>query len=1100
MSIESIRIRGFKTFCDPVTISFSHRLTGIVGPNGSGKSNLVDAIRWGIGEHLPRLLRISSPQDVIFAGLGERRPLSMAEVSIMLDNSAGKYPQDSPKVEILRRVYRDGENEYLINGQRARVRDVEDLFRGTGLGKQTYSVVGQGEVDQVLSSTPAERLQVMEELAGVDVLRSTKRQVEQKLEKSRQSMREIDAHISEQQHQYEKLAIQAEVLDKYRQIKERNEWAKNQLLLVHLRTHNNELEVLRSKQKMAETKFTEAQQELEKLESSPEPTTNLVEIEKEQEKIKAEREEALVTQSRTSNELEHKRNRKEQAGEELSKLGIELETLGRRVPTSQKNLEAMGLETEKLEQAAKKAQEELGKTEAQRVDQGDDMQARRKLQSELDSAKKLADESRSRLASAQSQITVSAERERGVSQRLRDLAQLEFDPVADTLQTETELTKLIEQKTELEADLAQVSAMATEIETEFATCSAEVRSLKTQLEKQKNLLSGVKFQPSKSGLVTIPERIDLSRYSETDKNLISTTLDWIVSDQSQISQALSVIPKGTDTAIVTGDFTVGLYDSVAQALEGGDRINLTRDGFVVVSGIVFLAHEKVTESSVKSAITKLERDIQGLEAKSGSLAESLNNKKEDRAKISSSLDNLRKKELELSSFIASAKAKSESARRQAEQKATETEKLTQTLEGLKLELARLEQDRERFSTELQKNLEAVRLKGSELAEFDNQRLKRQEENVLIERTIAGAREQLLEAQKNLEDWLRKIEEAKKTIQTDTDRQEECKTQIAALEEELKNLEQGIIDTERMFNSAKMTIIRTERVEKEIAEKKDEVMTLSEKRANTSKAVRGKMTRLSQELHQIELESVELKVKRENVIAQIAEAGGSLDMPIETTDIEELKAEVSNTTRQLAEYGAVNMSAKDDAMSAKDRMNFMQGQLEDIAQSEANLKAALTEVEARIKNTFEELYRSVEQHFRRLADVLFPGAVGNLKRMYSETGETEGVEVEFMLPGRRVKGLHALSGGEKTLGAMALLFAFFKTRSSPFCILDEVDAALDDNNIDRFTRLLDSEAHETQFVIITHNKETMRNCDALYGITLDASGTSKVISVKLDAPA
>lgn len=1099
MSIESIRIRGFKTFCDPVTISFSHRLTGIVGPNGSGKSNLVDAIRWGIGEHLPKLLRIGSPQDVIFAGLGERRPLSMAEVSIMLDNGSGKYPQDSPKIEILRRVYRDGENEYLINGQKARVRDVEDLFRGTGLGKQTYSVVGQGEVDQVLSSTPAERLQVMEELAGVDVLRSTKRQVESKLEKSRQSMREIDAHISEQQHQYEKLAIQAEVLEKYRQIKERHEWARNQLLLVQLRSHNNELEILRSKQKMAESRFSEAQQELEKLESSPEPTTNLAQLEREQEKIKAEREEALVTQSRTSTELEHMRSRKDQAGEELSKLGIESETLARCVPTSQKNLEAMSLETEKFEQVVKAAKENLGKTESQRIGQGDDTQSRRRLQSELDNAKKLADESRSRLTSIQSQITVSAERERGVSQHLRDLAQLEFEPVADTSRAEDELAKLIEQKTELEADLAQASGKATEIESDYATCSAELRSLKTQLDKQKNLLSGVKFQPSKSGLVTIPERIDLSRYSQADRNLISTTLDWIVSDGSQVGSVLTVIPKGTDTAIVTGDFTVALYDSVAQALEGGDRINLTRDGFVVVSGIVFLAHEKVTESSVKSTIAKLEREIQGFEAKTGSLADSLNNKKEDRAKISASLDNLRKKELELSSSVASTKAKSESARRQAEQKASETEKLAKSLEALKLELARFEQDRERFSAELQKNLEVVRLKGSELGEFDNQRLKHQEENVLIERTIAQARQQLLEAEKNLEDWTRKITEAERAIQTDLTRQEECKAQISVLEQELKNLEQGIIDTERMFNSSKMTIIRTERVEKEIAEKKEEVMALSEKRVNTSKAVRGKMTRLSQELHQIELESVELKVKRENVIAQIAEAGGSMDMPVETTDVEELKAEVSNTTRQLAEYGAVNMSAKDDAHTAKERMNFMQGQLEDIAQSEANLKAALSEVEARIKNTFEELYRSVEQHFRRLADVLFPGAVGNLKRMYSENGETEGVEVEFMLPGRRIKGLHALSGGEKTLGAMALLFAFFKTRSSPFCILDEVDAALDDNNIDRFTRLLDSEAQGTQFVIITHNKETMRNCDALYGITLDSSGTSKVISVKLDAP-
>lgn len=1100
MSIESIRIRGFKTFCDPVTISFSHRLTGVVGPNGSGKSNLVDAIRWGIGEHLPRKLRISQPQDVIFAGLADRKPLSLAEVSILLDNKGGKYPGESEKIEILRRIYRDGESEYLINGQKSRVRDVEDLFRGTGLGRQTYSVVGQGEVDQVLSATPAERLQIMEELAGVDVLRSTKRTVESKLEKSRQSMREIDAHISEQEHQYEHLAIQAEVLERYRQIKERNEWAKIQLLLVQLGKHNAEIEILNSRQKMSQIKFTEAQQELERLEGEPEPTTGLAELEKDQEKAKTEREEALVVQSRTGAELDHMRTRKEQASEDLGKLTLESDTLARRIPNFQKEIDSKKEQTTQFEQMVESAKSELEATEKSRIDSGDDTQARRKLQSELDGAKRNADDARTRLTATQSQITVSVERDRNVSSRLRELAQLEFEPVADTAAEENELAGLNDRMAELTDNLKEIQSRFEKAESEHATANAEFKSATAQLEKQRQILSGIKFQPSKSGLVTIPERIDLARFDEDDRKLISSTLDWIVTDESQVGSVLEAIPKGTDTAVVTGDVTIEVFENVAQALGSSARICITRDGYVSVSGVIFPSREKVTEASVKALIARLESDASGLDVKSKSLAKELEQHRKDRDLTSLGIEELRRKVLDVSSRIASIKARSESARKQAEQRQADAAKLEETSKALASEITRLESDREKNSAELQKALEAVRVKGAELAEFDSLRLKRQEENVHVERAISQVRQKLLERQKELEDWNRLVSDLEREAQVSASRLEECTELTKSLETELKNLEQSIIDSERTLNTAKMTVIRTERLEKEISAKKEEVLASSEKRNNLAKAVRGKLTRLSQELHQIELDAVEFKVKRENTIAQITEAGGTLDMPIESTDIEELKAELSNTTRQLAEYGAVNMSARDDAKSAQERLNFMKGQLEDLAQSEANLKSSLAEVEVRIRNSFEELYRSVEQHFRRLADILFPGAVGNLKRMYAESGETEGVEVEFMLPGRRLKGLHSLSGGEKTLGALALLFAFFKTRSSPFCILDEVDAALDDNNIDRFTRLLDSEAHETQFVIITHNKETMRNCDALYGITLDSSGTSKVVSVKLDAPA
>ncbi|MCK5744080.1 MAG: AAA family ATPase, partial [Caldisericia bacterium] len=269
------------------------------------------------------------------------------------------------------------------------------------------------------------------------------------------------------------------------------------------------------------------------------------------------------------------------------------------------------------------------------------------------------------------------------------------------------------------------------------------------------------------------------------------------------------------------------------------------------------------------------------------------------------------------------------------------------------------------------------------------------------------------------------------------------------------------------------------------------------RENKIKTVRSRLGRYSSEKHKIELQQVELRTKRDRQVSDISEMGGSPDGYIEDTDVDAMRVELSDKSRQLAEYGAVNMRAVEEAETARERLNFIEGQLNDLAQTDANLRASLGELETRIRENFERVYQTIEKEFRRLADVLFPGAVGNLKRIRDENTETIGVQVEFMLPGRRMKNLHGLSGGEKTLGALALLFAFFRTKSSPFCVLDEVDAALDDNNVERFTKLLRTEAKDTQFVVITHNKETMRWCDTLYGITLDSSGTSMVVGVKLD---
>ncbi len=1096
MSIKAIKLRGFKTFAENIEIRLSHRLTAVVGPNGSGKSNLVDAIRWGIGEHSQKLLRISAPQDVIFAGLGDRKPLSLAEVSILLDNRGHKYPKDEEEIAIVRRAYRDGENEYVINGEKTRLKDIEDLFRGLGLGRQTYSVVGQGEVEQVISATPAERLKTMEELAGVDLMRATKRSVEGKIENARHSMEKIQAHISESQFQHERLAAQAEVLDRYQNLTEKLEHMKLQLHLINRAQVLDEMDALYSRSKMLETKRSEAQRELEQLEGAQDFSDELEELEKRRAETLSQREQAIMLSSRSQAQLEHIRTKHAETIELLQKGNIELETILRRS-------ESLVLLISDLESKAEKKRAEfelkskaLEEIEAKRPEGQDMGKERQKHQATLDNAKRQADDARNRLSETQSKITVLLERIRAGSARVRELQDLQDEPPQALPGVQSSLDTVLQKKAGVVGKLAALKEESSELAA-LATVKAEIKALEKEGERFQKDLASLSFLPSKLGCMVLSNALDLSGLTRKDGSFVKSQLDWIVADEGNACDIASMLPKGADAFIILGTPSFEFVDNIGEAIGSKARLKLTKDGFIMIDGAIMTVRERVSEAQIQGHLEENQRLIKDGLAKAAELEARAQDLEKKEASQNRALASLQAQELELSKQIASDKARAVEHKNRQSQRAEDIGRLTEIIEGLKQTLKAAEAEQAGLNERLKECVESMRQAGAKLSEFDAGRLKAQEDQVDFERSLSQAKEEKTRAKLEFDDATRSANLAKIELENGKDRAAKLEVANQQNTQTIKELEQSVIDGERESNTAKMTILRTDKQEKEISERKRQINEELGNRANQVKNVRGRLTRYGADLHQLELQLVEQKVKSDELATRIAEAGGDTTDRIETHDVEGLKADVSDTTRRLAEYGAVNMAAKEESKTAKERLDFLSGQLNDLAQTEANLRSALSEVEVRIKQTFEEVYRSVETNFRTLAGVLFEGAGGNLRRLMDEKGETVGVEVEFLLPGRRLKGLHALSGGEKTLAALALLFAFFKTKSSPFCVLDEVDAALDDSNIERFTRLLKSEAEDTQFVVITHNKETMRWCDALYGITLDGSGTSRVVSVRLD---
>ncbi len=1186
MDLKGIQLVGFKSFADKTVIRFDAGVTCIVGPNGCGKSNIADAVRWVLGEKSAKNLRGGSMQDVIFGGTVDRKPISSCEVSLVFDNTNRIFPEiEEDEVSMTRRLDRKGDSKYLINGQVSRQKDLVALFHSIGLGKEGYSIIGQGKVEQIMNARPEDRRLIFEEALGLANFKNRKEEIERKIEDSndnlfifRQRIDEAERHLGplskqaaaakEYAEYAESLKIQEANTYIYRYENAENEKSKYRkdisAISDKIISLNTQIEIINRKLEENRDKISRADFQLSEL------NDRRVELsvgnERKDGELKLVRERIKTYRSQIDTAAEFLENSKMRIGEidndiavisannaEGSKRLIEIETqvevlrsavsaLDKRIEifekysdenrTSQltsadeiaemkKNLGSIKAQLEsakeritEISNALKKAEERKDRLTDELVSVRKDMASLRALtsnemrdfeekQEEVRELQMTINDFRQELFSANGQISSLKEnlemyiglknRFEGYKESVRRLLSI--------AKTNPDISK------HLHGALADIVTTDQRYETAIETAiSGAMQNIVTPtaddakylIEYLKRTGGGVvTFLPVKSmrprpdsreiqralsergamGLAT-----ELVKYDDYYYNVISNLLgNTLVCDN--IANATAIAKKfGNLFRIVTLD---GDVVATSGSMTGGSRRKETGS---------LLSHERKIQEC-KENIAKKQKYVEKLKT-------AIANSEAEKAELEEELEKLREKYQGANSEIAGLAQRETALSQQIAEAETDILTYAEALEELRRRFAALKEEEENSS--LSEEQIAARRKKAE-AEMENQR--NQCESFKAERTEKNAA-------------LRKLEMEYATLKKELEQQRETIDRITSEKEELvkRILE---VEFEKTETATKLNALEAEEEEKELTEEEmkavqeivDKIAAISKEKEEINAKqlaleeektdLQETLTKSSDKRYKCELEISKIDTNLENIRSRIEEAyaldyEGCLPMRKEAFNVEEAATLIAALKRKITMLGAVNPNAVEEYEYEKTHCEEMVTQRDDLQAAINDLQMALDEVRGEMLRIFDAGFEEINENFKTTFKELFGGGKAELQIDYVEGEDplAAGVEIVACPPGKKLTKISLLSGGERALTAIAILFAILKSRPMPFCILDEIEAALDDANVDRFASYLKRFANETQFIVITHRKPTMNQADSLFGVTMQEKGVSKIVSVKL----
>ena len=932
MFLQSLDIFGFKSFPDKTRVEFAAGITALLGPNGCGKSNVVDAIKWALGEQASRALRAEKMEDVIFNGTENRKPLNVAEVILTLGNDTGLLPLDVPEIEVKRRLFRSGESEYFINSAPVKLKEVRELFWDTGVGKTAYSVMEQGKIDQILSSKPEERRYLFEEAAGITKLKVRSAETERKLAKTEENMRQVDGILGEVKRSYDNLRVQSEKTMKYRALKDEVFNYELDIQLLKLKTFRYEVG---DKQAAMKKKTEERDAVREKIE-----TANKA-LEENMDKVNSM--EAVLA--------EHQKN--------IFGLAFEKKALEKDIRTlseQQSDIKAKIAVNEGREKAAKIKIEEL-QSDAQEQDG-----VVRDLQKQVTA---IEDNIRSFEGNIQLTAGLIVENESSVKKNEEDIHRLESNRAEREKDLEAITDDIV---AALDAGLKEAGYSAAERRNSEAALSETLTLLKTTLSGREALIRDLSAAAGRAVSGEKPPGAEeLKRIAE---NLAA-----------ELAEAASRSEKA-----------ISLFEAYRKSSPS------FLDDFLAPEGI----------------ITKK----RALDAEIRSCREGVLEKREQITILRKHNDDL----------------------------GTKINEYRSTLENLRV-------NRMKMTTQAQAA---------------------EEQGRLIRRELLGQ------------------ESLHKTIQDElfTDRK-----RYTEIEERIADAEKEIVDIE---SRGRQLASDMEKLEKEITVKNGAV-------AGTQDSIRARMAELAKAqgaLEKIQLELVQSETEIKNILDNFRETHSRDLMEFEertftiTATTGELRELLARGRQALKDLGPVNLAAPEEFAEKKERFDFLSGQLADLSAAKANLEKLTTELRTESSALFMNTYDKIKKNFHNIFRRLFGGGRAELRLLDLNHVLESGIEIFAQPPGKKLENINLLSGGERSMTAVALLFATYLVKPSPFCLLDEIDAALDEENVSRFVQLLREFGRKSQFVVITHNKKTISCANTLLGVTMEESGITKMISARL----
>jgi chromosome segregation protein len=933
--LKRLDVFGFKSFADRTQVEFAGGITALLGPNGCGKSNVVDAVKWVLGEQASKALRAEKMEDVIFNGTESRKALNVAEVTLTIANETGLLPLDMPEIEIKRRLYRSGESEYYINAQPVRLRELRELFWDTGVGKGAYSVMEQGRIDQILSSKPEERRYLFEEAAGITRYKLRGAEAERNLAKTEENMRQVEGVLGEIKRSYDSLKVQSEKTIKYRALRE-------EIFNLEL-----DIQLLRLKQ------------------------------------FKDERDGRKETFAKREAERDSIRAEMEAANRSLEEKMDEVNLMEEKLVDYQKSIYGLMVEKNAREKEGRLLAEQRGEIQEKiGENQGRERVIQEKiavLSADAQEQDAAVEDLRKKAAGIEDNIVAFQENIRIASSRIGDNEQ-------DVLRLEEEIRRLGEEQALYERDLAAitddiVAALDAGLK-EAGYSAAERRALEGELSETLGRL----------------------------RTLLAGRETLIHDLAAAAAAAAERGGAGGPGAEELARIAAGLAGALEEAAAGAGRALELFEGYRKSSPAFiddFLTPEGIITQK-RGLDTKIRLAKEGIEDRRNSIGA------------------LRRNNAELGERI---------------------NEYRKTLEDLRVSRARMEA----------------------------QAHSAEEQARLIRRELAGQQGLLETIRTEIAAYHRRLEE------TDG--------RIAAAAGEIANIERKSAGLAREL----------EKLEKDIARRNGDV---AGKQAAIKKRV-AELAKVQTILEKTGQELVQSETEIRNIQDNFRETHSRdlLEFEERTFTIAaspaELREKLAGARERLRSLGSVNLMAPEEFAEVKERFDFLNGQLEDLNKARRDLEDLTREIRSESKDLFISAYNKIKRNFHNMFRRLFGGGRAELRLLDENHVLESGIEIYAQPPGKKLENINLLSGGEKSMTAVALLFATHMVRPSPFCLLDEIDAALDEANVGRFVQVLREFARLSQFIVITHNKRTISGASTLLGVTMEESGVSKMISTRLE---
>ncbi len=1179
MYLKSIEVQGFKSFANKIVFEFHNGITGIVGPNGSGKSNVGDAVRWVLGEQSAKQLRGASMQDVIFSGTENRKPLSYAYVAITLDNSDHQLAVDFEEVTVARRVYRSGESEYLMNGNTCRLKDVTELFYDTGIGKEGYSIIGQGQIERILSGKPEERRELFDEAAGIVKYKKRKATAQKKLESERENLVRVNDILSELERQVGPLERQAEKARIYLKKKEELKNYDVNLFLMEVERIEGQLKDTEEKHRIAEGQLQASNESYENIRTEYERMeAELAQMEEDIASVRENLNNSTVLKGKLEGQInvlkeqihtaeltdEHLKSRlssierekaerlasKERYDEEKESLLLLLSEIGQKKETAQSRLNGLlekikscteGIEKGKSEviellnqKASVKARQQrydtmaeqvnirkaqltqrliAGKTEESNLDE-----ALSGYQKELDEVNRSIDELKTSAARMEEKSrewkNKSAETRQGLEQQLADYhkerSRLEslrniaerYDGYGNSIR------RVMEQKAANKGILGVVSDLI-QVEKKYETAietalGGSIQNIVTEDEETaKTMIAYLK--QNRYGRATFLPLTSVNG-SGGFKNTEALREPGVIGLASTLVQAeqkyKGVIAYLLGRTVVTE--TVDDAISLARKYRYSFRI-VTLEGECLNPGGSMTGGAFKNTSNLlarRREIEELEATVTGLAAKIKETRNRLEEIKTAQALLSEDIEAGRVKLQQQYILQNTAKMNVERA---AEQK-NESESL---YAGLRAESAEIEgqlreilENKEKITLEI----EAAGLREKEL----------EEENRRLQELLDVASGEEAGAQKEVSDIVMEeanIRQKAEFVQVNLDRltgeirryEEDRETILKEAEEARKDVLKKRGDIEEIQKTILAAGDSHTDLERELREKsarREELSGVYKGFFQKREEVSAQISQLDKEVFRLESQKEKLEEAREtqkNYMWEEYELTLHAAMELrsgEYDDLPALKKLIADVRDEIRKLGDVNVNAIEDYRELSERYGFLKTQRDDLVEAEKTLVGIIEELDEGMRKQFLEKFVQIQKEFDQVFKELFGGGKGTLELVEDEDILECGIRIIAQPPGKKLQNMMQMSGGEKSLTAIALLFAIQNLKPSPFCLLDEIEAALDDSNVGRFAKYLHKLTKNTQFIVITHRRGTMAAADRLYGITMQEKGVSTLVSVNL----